>query len=125
MSPQPADSPLSRMRRLRYLQQAEVARLAGISRRKLQALERGDAATVDLRNLVNLAIVLECQLGDIIDPRWLQWRSNPRAPNPPAESRDHRIEPPAPSEASKLDPVNTRIAKSTQDFYGDQRRAKS
>src|SRR5213595_627376 len=122
MSHPPAGSRLSRMRRLRYLQQRELAAMVGISRGKLQALERGDATVVDLRDLVNLAIALRCQLGDIVEDDWLDWRADERAPEPPADSRGHRIDPLAPSPASELDPVNERIARSAQDFYIEQRR---
>lgn len=62
------------MHRARFLQQQELADLVGISRRKLQVLEAGDIEVIDFRDLVNLAIALRCQLGDIIDPTWLEWK---------------------------------------------------
>ena len=104
------------MRRARFLQQQELANLVGISRRKLQMLEASTAEVVDFRDLVNLAITLRCQIGDITDPRWLQWKSRTRATDPPAESDQHALIPP-PSSLRTPHVTNERIAKTTQDHY--------
>lgn len=116
MNKAPGVPPLALMRRARFLQQQELANLVGVSRRKLQMLEAGTIGVVDFRDLVNLAIALRCQLGDITDPRWLEWAPRAAAPDAPASSEGHALIPP-PTSLKRPDAVNERIAKTTQDHY--------
>jgi DNA-binding Xre family transcriptional regulator len=100
----------------RFLQQQELANLVGFSRRKLQILKSDQVEVVDFRDLVNLAIALRCQIGDIIDPRWLEWKPRFKPPTPPPDSDGQPLIPPL-SSLKRPTPTNHRIAKTTKDQY--------
>ncbi len=56
------------------IDQARLARLAGISKRTLERIETNRDGKVTLWHLVNIALVLDCDLGDVLDESWLAYR---------------------------------------------------
>lgn len=52
----------------------ELAQHAGISKRTLERLETNRDGQVTLWHLVNLALVLECDLCDLFEDEWLCYR---------------------------------------------------
>lgn len=58
------------------LTQEQLAEKADISARTLQRIEHRDMENPPIRYLANLAIVLECQLEDLIESEWREWMSN-------------------------------------------------
>jgi DNA-binding XRE family transcriptional regulator len=72
----------------RYTQK-EMAALTGMSLATYRRLERAELENPPLRHLVNCMLVLraripDTRLGDVIEPRWLEWLSlHDRAPGPP------------------------------------------
>jgi len=52
----------------------QLARRAGISKATLERIENRQYGDVRLWHLVNLALVLGCDLYDVIDDRWLVYR---------------------------------------------------
>jgi transcriptional regulator with XRE-family HTH domain len=66
------------------LSQARLARLAGISKRTLERIEVNRDGKVTLWHLVNLALVLECELVDLLDDAWLTYRQTDMTVSPPA-----------------------------------------
>jgi transcriptional regulator with XRE-family HTH domain len=68
----------------RNLSQAQLARLTGISARTIRRLEAGQMDNPPIRYLVNCAIVLSCELDDVIEPEWCEWKQlRPDAPSRP------------------------------------------
>ena len=47
---------------------------AGISLRTLQRIERLEVDNPPVRYLANCAIVLGCELDDLIEPEWREWK---------------------------------------------------
>lgn len=77
---------LSDIRVAKDLSQARLARLAGISKRTLERIEVNRDGKVTLWHLVNLALVLECELVDLLDDRWLTYRQSDMTVPPPART---------------------------------------
>ena len=70
-------TPKSRLysrRRVAELSQRELAMRAGISLRTLQRIERLEVDNPPVRYLANCAIVLGCELDDLIEPEWREWK---------------------------------------------------
>lgn len=86
---------LREMRLAKDLSQARLARLAGISKRTLERIETNSDGKVTLCHLVNLALVLDCELGDLLDDAWLTYRQTD-------------VSVPAPARASLADPAAPR-----------------
>jgi DNA-binding Xre family transcriptional regulator len=80
----PAPRRLSDIRVAKDLSQARLARLAGISKRTLERIEVNRDGKVTLWHLVNLALVLECELVDLLDDAWLTYRQTDMTVSPPA-----------------------------------------
>jgi transcriptional regulator with XRE-family HTH domain len=57
----------------RGLTQAELAALTGLSKSSIERVERCPDGAVNLRHLVNIALVLECELLDVVDDDWLSY----------------------------------------------------
>lgn len=55
------------------LSQEELAERSRLSVRTLQRLEHGEMENPSIRYLANLAIVLGCELEDLIEPEWREW----------------------------------------------------
>ena len=55
------------------MSQDELATASGISIATLRRLERGTVENPPLRYLTNSAIVLGCQLEDLIEDEWRAW----------------------------------------------------
>lgn len=68
------------------LTQAELAKRADISLRTLQRIEMREMNNPPIRYLSNLAIVLGCELEDLIEPEWREWHRN-RWGKPKAKQR--------------------------------------
>jgi transcriptional regulator with XRE-family HTH domain len=118
----PGPTKLSRIRVYRRLQQEELARLAGLSRRKLQMLEAGELDDPKLRDLVNLALVLRCELGDIVEDHWLAFSA---ARERPEELERDRLELPTrqwPEDWGPDRPPYERISRSLQEGRRSLRR---
>lgn len=60
--------------------------MAGISKRTLERIETNEDGAVTLWHLVNLAVVLECDLYDVIQDEWLTYRHVNVAVPPPAQT---------------------------------------
>ena len=75
---------LKRLRVFRDLTQQQLADLVGISKSSVERLERGDAPTLNLRHLVDIALVLGCEsLLEVVEDEWLTFRHlNKTAPQP-------------------------------------------
>jgi len=58
------------------LTQQQLAEQADISARTLQRIEHRDMENPPIRYLANLAIVLQCELEDLIEPEWREWLRN-------------------------------------------------
>ena len=71
--------------RLRHdLTQREIAELTGIPLGTYRRLEQGAIDNPPLRHLVNCALVLRVQVGEIIEDDWLKWKAlDPTAAEPP------------------------------------------
>lgn len=76
---------LARLRTERGLTQDELAEASGISIATLRRLERGSMPNPPLRYLGNCAIVLGCQLEDLIEEQWRDWLplAKPKPPRKP------------------------------------------
>jgi len=119
----PGPTKLARIRVYRRLQQGELARLAGISRRKLQMLERGEVTDPKLRDLVNLALVLRCELGDIVEDDWLAFSAE--GGQLPEELERDRLELPTrewPSDWGPEQPKFERVSRDLQEHRREMRR---
>jgi transcriptional regulator with XRE-family HTH domain len=57
------------------LSQRELAKRSGISLRTLQRIERLEVDNPPIRYLANCAIVLGCELEDLIEPGWREWKA--------------------------------------------------
>jgi transcriptional regulator with XRE-family HTH domain len=57
----------------RGVTQEELARAVGVSVPTYRRLERGQVANPKLRHLVNCAIALGVELGDVVEDSWLEW----------------------------------------------------
>lgn len=68
------------------LSQEELAKRADISLRTLQRIEMREMDNPPIRYLANLAIVLGCELEDLIEPEWREWHRN-RYGKPKAKPR--------------------------------------
>ena len=76
MPPQPASrSRLYERRRAAGLSQRELAKRTGISLRTLQRIERLEVDNPPIRYLTNCAIVLGCELDDLVEPGWREWKA--------------------------------------------------
>jgi hypothetical protein len=60
--------------------------LAGISKRTLERIEANRDGKVTLWHLVNLALVLECELVDLLNDSWLTYRQTDMTVTPPAHT---------------------------------------
>ncbi len=61
-----------------------MAAALGISRTTYQRLEQGDDGNPRLRYLTNCALALGCELADLIEDEWLQWKTfDTRKAKPP------------------------------------------
>lgn len=69
----PALTRIEQRRRRAGLSQEDLAAKSRISVRTLQRLEHRDMDNPPLRYLTNLAIVLDCELEDLIEPAWREW----------------------------------------------------
>lgn len=81
-----ADSRQRRVREVRVakgLSQTRLARLAGISKRTLERIEGNADGKVTLWHLVNIALVLDCELEELLDERWLSYRQTDVSIPPP------------------------------------------
>jgi transcriptional regulator with XRE-family HTH domain len=56
------------------LSQRALAERAGLSLRTLQRIERLEVDNPPIRYLANCAIVLGCELEDLIEPQWREWK---------------------------------------------------
>lgn len=67
------------------MSQNELAEASGISIATLRRLERGAMPNPPLRYLANCAIVLGCELEELIEEEWRTWLalSKEKAPNDP------------------------------------------
>jgi len=76
------------MRVRRGMTQQEMWQATGISRTSYIRLEHGGYRNPPLRSLSNCAIVLGCQLEDLIEAKWREWldfsADAPRPAQPPA-----------------------------------------
>lgn len=73
-------SRLADQRRANSLSQEDLAQAAGLSRATYQRLESGRMPNPPLRYLVNLSIVLGCELDELIEDEWrkpYRMRSDP------------------------------------------------
>jgi transcriptional regulator with XRE-family HTH domain len=61
-------------RRQARLSQRVLAERAGLSLRTLQRIERLEIDNPPVRYLTNCAIVLGCELEDLIEPAWREWK---------------------------------------------------
>jgi transcriptional regulator with XRE-family HTH domain len=69
-----AKSRLYERRRAAGLSQRALADRAGLSLRTLQRIERLEVDNPPIRYLTNCAIVLGCELEDLIEPAWREWK---------------------------------------------------
>jgi transcriptional regulator with XRE-family HTH domain len=67
-------SRLYERRKAAGLSQRELAKQAGISLRTFQRIERLDVDNPPIRYLTNCAIVLGCELEDLVEPAWREWK---------------------------------------------------
>jgi transcriptional regulator with XRE-family HTH domain len=76
---------LAQLRVERGLTQNELAEATGLSIATLRRLERGTIDNPPLRYLANCAIVLGCQLEDLIEDEWRAWLAlaKPKPPRKP------------------------------------------
>lgn len=76
------------MRRSRGISQDRLAALIGISGTTYREIESGKNANPSIGYLANCALVLECELEELIDSRYRQWyRRHPDMPGPPENPR--------------------------------------
>ena len=69
------------------LTQRELADRAGLSKSSVERIERSeDGAGVKLNHLVTLALVLECELLDLVDDDWLVRGERDFSGAPPART---------------------------------------
>jgi len=68
------------------LSQARLAHLAGISKRTLERIEANRDGKVTLWHLVNIALVLKCELVELLDDSWLTYRHTDMTVPPPADT---------------------------------------
>jgi transcriptional regulator with XRE-family HTH domain len=69
------------------LSQRRLAELTGISLRTLQRIERLEMDNPPLRYLANCAIALSCELEDLIEPEWREWKAFDEGARRPPGSR--------------------------------------
>jgi transcriptional regulator with XRE-family HTH domain len=69
------------------MSQRRLAELTGISLRTLQRIERLEIDNPPIRYLTNCAIALGCELEDLIEPAWREWKSFGGAASRPAQPR--------------------------------------
>lgn len=74
---------LSRLRTVNEWTQEDLARAAGLSRATYQRLESGRMPNPPLRYLMNLSIVLGCELDELIEDEWREWLPLGDADAPP------------------------------------------
>jgi transcriptional regulator with XRE-family HTH domain len=67
-------SRLYERRKAAGLSQRELARQAGISLRTFQRVERLEVDNPPIRYLTNCAIVLGCELEDLVESAWREWK---------------------------------------------------
>lgn len=69
------------------LTQRELAERAGLSKSSIERIEHSeDGAGVKLNHLVTLALVLECELLDLVNDEWLVRHERDFAGAPPART---------------------------------------
>ncbi|WP_081686499.1 helix-turn-helix domain-containing protein [Candidatus Solirubrobacter pratensis] len=78
-----SSSRIAGLRRRAGLRQDELAETVGVSVATLRRLERGEIDNPPLRYLQKIAIALDAQLADVIEPEWRQWWPRPGANTPP------------------------------------------
>jgi transcriptional regulator with XRE-family HTH domain len=66
---------LRERRRAAGLTQRALSERTGISLRTLQRIERLEVDNPPIRYLANCAIVLGCELEDLIEPEWRGWKT--------------------------------------------------
>lgn len=89
---QPPKTKLARWRLKRGATQMDIVRDTGIPLSTYQRLEAGDYQRPPVQALVNCAIVLEVELTDLLEEKFLCWHvfhhSAARAPKKPSWKRD-------------------------------------
>lgn len=65
------------------MSQGRLARLAGISKRTLERIESDRDGSVKVWHLVNLALVLKCELYELLEDEWLEYRQTNVGVPPP------------------------------------------
>ncbi len=83
-----SDTPLSYQRISAGVTQQELAVAVGVSVRTIQRLESGQVAQPSLRLLINCAIALRVNLGQICQGEWLDWTVFTEGVNGPPERED-------------------------------------
>jgi transcriptional regulator with XRE-family HTH domain len=88
LDPAAGDPRRPRLWRLaRGLTQAQLAELSGLSKSSIERIEKSPDGAVNLRHLVLLALVLDCELLDVVDDDWLTYRAASVAAPAPRRSR--------------------------------------
>lgn len=64
---------LAKMRLKRGLSQRDMATRTGLSLATYRRLERGLIDNPPIRYLANCAVVLDCSMGEIFEPKYRQW----------------------------------------------------
>lgn len=64
---------LGRARVAAGMTQAELARITGLSKRTIGALERGELENPGIRYLANCAIALRLPLAELLEDEWIGW----------------------------------------------------
>jgi transcriptional regulator with XRE-family HTH domain len=76
---------LEQWRKRRGVSQDKLAAVICVSRTTYQRLERGEDDNPRLRYYVNAALALGCQLDDLLEDEWCEWKVFDRQyPEPPA-----------------------------------------
>lgn len=87
----PRRSRLKNVRLDRGLTQEDLAERAGMSKSTIERIERSRDGDVSLRELVTLALMLDCEsVLEVIDDDWLEFQRLHLAIAPPARTRLER-----------------------------------
>ena len=104
-TPDPTYGLVRRLRIQQRLSQAQLAGLAGVSKRTIERLESGRGGMVSLRSLVNVAVVLDCEsLLEVIEEEWMTWEQRDAAAPVPKRTKLERSvgRPPAPVDYQRV-----------------------
>jgi transcriptional regulator with XRE-family HTH domain len=66
-------SRLAQRRRAEHLSQRALAELVGVSERAIQRIEAGEVAHAKIPVLANCALVLGCEIEELLEPAWRKW----------------------------------------------------